>query len=224
MAASNRKSQKSEASPSKTPQKPDMSAEPDSSDNESTQEDDQTIPLQVNNACLTELKNALDDTLKSYLTTKANFKQDYFCDDVKLGLGWTSNIIAGGISLAGWYFGWEKTQVYTLYCVIVYAILTVVLTYFVSTVEKKKVFVGTTPSKSGSTTPDKLTISADVKDFNPIYEIHLEYETTKKTGVKKYEAFLKPHFKEFFDVDGILDESRWNNYLGNALKTAVSKS
>lgn len=224
MVASTRKNKAADASPSKQSQKPQAEVEQDSSDNESTQEEDQTVPVQVNNACITELKNALDDTMKSHLTTKVGFTQDYLCDDVKLGLGWTSNIIAAGISLAGWHFGWEKTQGYTGYCVGAYLILSLALTVFSSTVEKKKVFVGTKPSKSNGTAPDKVTISSEVKPFDPVYQLQLEYETCKKTGPKKYQVSLKPHFKEFFDVDGILDESRWSQYLDNALKTAISKT
>ncbi|EFP87710.1 hypothetical protein PGT21_025775 [Puccinia graminis f. sp. tritici] len=227
MAASTRKNKAAaDGSPSKHPEKPAAGVEQDSSDNESSQEDDdQTVPVQVNNACITELKNALDDTMKSYLTSKVGFTQDYFCDDVKLGLGWTSNIIAAGISLAGWHFGWEKTQGYTAYCVGAYMVLSLALTVFTSTVEKKKVFVGTKPSKASGTGPDKVTISTEVKPFDPVYQLQLEYETCKKSGPpKKYQVALKPHFKEFFDVDGILDESRWNNYLDNALKTAISKT
>lgn len=226
MAGSNRKNNSSDrSSPSKQSEKVDPSHdEPESSDNESSQEEDQAVPVQVNNACLSELKNALDDTLKSYLTTKAGFQQDYFCDDVKLTLGWVSNIIAAGISLAGWYIGWEKTQGYTLYCVIAYVILSTILSIFTSTMEKNKVFVGTKASNGNTGSPDKLTISVEVKAYEPIYRMELVYETAKKTGVKKYAANLKPEFKRFFDVDGILDESAWNKYLEDALKTAVSKS
>ncbi|PLW56823.1 hypothetical protein PCANC_01304, partial [Puccinia coronata f. sp. avenae] len=98
------------------------------------------------------------------------------------------------ISLAGWHFGWEKTQGYTLYCVIAYMILSVLLTIFSSQVEKKKVFVGTKPSKTSGAAPDKVTISSEVKPFDPVYQFQLEYETVKKGGLKKYQVALKPHF------------------------------
>jgi len=222
MVASNRKNNNNEAS-SKQSEKP---IEQDSSDNESSTQQDQTVPVQVNNACLAELKNALDDTMKSYLTSKQNFTQNYLCDDVKLGLGWTSNLIAAGISLAGWYFGWEKTQGYTLYCVAAYMVLSLALTIFTSTVEKNKVFVGTKPNKTNTGAgADRLTISTEVKPFEPVYHMQLEYEAPKKGGAtKKYQVALKPHFKQFFDVDGFLDEPAWNSYLDNAIKTAISKS
>ncbi|KAH9464592.1 hypothetical protein MJO29_001755 [Puccinia striiformis f. sp. tritici] len=230
MVASTRKNKTTtdgSSSPSKQKPTP-VEAEQDSSDNESNQgeDEDKTVPVQVNNACATELKNALDDTLKSYLTSKVGYNQNYLCDDVKLGLGWTSNIIAAGISLAGWHFGWEKTQGYTAYCVGAYMVLSFALTVFCSTVEKKKVFVGSKPSKMNGATADKVTISTEVKPFDPIYQIELEYETFKKAGgqSKKYQVALKPHFKEFFDVDGVLDEPRWNKFIDNALKTAISKT
>ncbi|POW07734.1 hypothetical protein PSHT_09834 [Puccinia striiformis] len=215
MVASTRKNKTTtdgSSSPSKQKPTP-VEAEQDSSDNESNQgeDEDKTVPVQVNNACATELKNALDDTLKSYLTSKVGYNQNYLCDDVKLGLGWTSNIIAAGISLAGWHFGWEKLRV----------ILLIALE-----LEKKKVFVGSKPSKMNGATADKVTISTEVKPFDPIYQIELEYETFKKAGgqSKKYQVALKPHFKEFFDVDGVLDEPRWNKFIDNALKTAISKT
>ncbi|KAI9629676.1 hypothetical protein KEM48_012740 [Puccinia striiformis f. sp. tritici PST-130] len=114
-----------------------------------------------------------------------------------------------------------------LYCLLrwSYMVLSFALTVFCSTVEKKKVFVGSKPSKMNGATADKVTISTEVKTFDPIYQIELEYETFKKAGgqSKKYQVALKPHFKEFFDVDGVLDEPRWNKFIDNALKTAISK-
>ncbi|POW09021.1 hypothetical protein PSTT_07140, partial [Puccinia striiformis] len=217
MVASTRKNKTTtdgSSSPSKQKPTP-VEAEQDSSDNESNQgeDEDKTVPVQVNNACATELKNALDDTLKSYLTSKVGYNQNYLCDDVKLGLGWTSNIIAAGISLAGWHFGWEKTQGYTAYCVGAYMVLSFALTVFCSTVEKKKVFVGTSQARRMG---DKVTISTEVKPVRNFQE--------KWRPIKKYRVALKPHFKEFFDVDGVLDEPRWNKFIDNALKTAISKT
>ncbi|KAG0149256.1 hypothetical protein CROQUDRAFT_653826 [Cronartium quercuum f. sp. fusiforme G11] len=185
---------------------------------------DETAPVKVNNASIAELKNALDDSIKICLTKNHTFTEDHTHDDVKLILGWASCLLAGGVSLAGWYFGWEKTQFYTGYFVGLYAVLSGILTAYVTMVQKQIIYVGTRESTTSKSLPERITVSTQVSSFDPIYKLSVEYEVSKKNGLKKYKTSLAPHFKQFFDVEGTLDEPGWHSYLDEILKTAVAKA
>lgn len=93
-----------------------------------------TIPVterdivKVNNANLTELKNACDDALKrvsslsgnksvllahcrvQYLSRPELFKQIYWHTDIRLGLGWLSVFVAAGTALYGYKIEFEKSK------------------------------------------------------------------------------------------------------------------
>ncbi|MBW0501521.1 hypothetical protein O181_041236 [Austropuccinia psidii MF-1] len=219
-----KKNNQNEKTPLKEASRNESGSDVQSDSDDSVSGGDDLVPIQVNNASLTELKNALDDATKTYFNTKAGFQQDFFREDVKLTLGWISSILAGGISLAGWYFGWDKTKDITGYFVAAYLLLSTAGSIFSATVEKKIIYAGTRPSKTNGAGLDKMTVSTDVESHQPIYQLEVLYETSKKSGPKVYQTKLKPHFKDFFDVDGYLDESGWHSYLQNILSTAVSKS
>ncbi|CAH7690551.1 microsomal signal peptidase 25 kDa subunit-domain-containing protein [Phakopsora pachyrhizi] len=181
--------------------------EPEISEND---EDDGVEEVtEVNNASLSELKNALDDATKNHCN-----------EDFKLGVGWLASLVAGGISLAGWYYGWEKTQGYTGYCICVFSF---VLILFAIIVDKETIYIGKRSSKKSGSSYEKVTISSDVKSFEPIYRLGLVIETDKKDQTKRFNIDLKPHFNKYFDVDGYLDESGWNKFLDKALSDALSK-
>ncbi|KAI8451465.1 microsomal signal peptidase 25 kDa subunit-domain-containing protein [Phakopsora pachyrhizi] len=202
------------------------SVEPEISENDEddgVEEVTEDEMVKVNNASLSELKNALDDATKVYFNTKAGFSQNHCNEDFKLGVGWLASLVAGGISLAGWYYGWEKTQGYTGYCVAAYAFLSFVLILFAIIVDKETIYIGKRSSKKSGSSYEKVTISSDVKSFEPIYRLGLVIETDKKDQTKRFNIDLKPHFNKYFDVDGYLDESGWNKFLDKALSDALSK-
>ncbi|KAF5356811.1 hypothetical protein D9756_006741 [Leucocoprinus leucothites] len=66
--------------------------------------------VKVNNANVTELKNACDDAVKRYLARPELFKQIHLHTDVRLGLGWLSVFVAGGTALYGYKIDFEKSK------------------------------------------------------------------------------------------------------------------
>lgn len=224
MAASKRKG-KSSLPPSSPSKASEIKPESDSDVDESVEfEPEEAVPVKVNNGSITELKNALDDSTKLHLTKNHNFIQDHSHDDLKLTLGWVSSLLAGALSFAGWHYGWEKTQGYTLYVVVVYWIISTIALVHASFVQKQIIYVGTRATTNDKSTFERITISTESTSYDPIYKLNLEYEIPKKNGSKKYQNDLKPHYKDFFDIDGTLIESIWNSYLDGILKTAVSKA
>ena len=85
--------------------------------------------VKVNNASLTELKNACDDAVKrvslfctpsewkaddnatrQYLSRPDLFKQIHLHTDIRLGLGWLSVFVAAGTALYGYKIDFEKSK------------------------------------------------------------------------------------------------------------------
>lgn len=92
-----------------------------------------------------DLKNTTDDAIAPYLTTLPapyTFKQVHLHTDVRLALGYTAVVIAGGIFVADYKLGWDATKDITAVAVVAYFLLNMALTWWIWFVEKGKVFEG----------------------------------------------------------------------------------
>ena len=88
-----------------------------------------------------DLKNTTDDALPNYLNS-LKFKQSHILTDVHLALGYSAVVIAAVTFYGDYMLGWDKTKGLTLWAVIAYFILNGALTYWVSSIEKGKIFTG----------------------------------------------------------------------------------
>ncbi|KAJ8693730.1 hypothetical protein PTI98_008701 [Pleurotus ostreatus] len=66
--------------------------------------------IKVNNANLTDLKNACDDAVKRYLSRPDLFKQIHQHTDVRLAFGWSSVFVAAGTALYGYKVEFETSK------------------------------------------------------------------------------------------------------------------
>ncbi|KAI0251208.1 microsomal signal peptidase 25 kDa subunit-domain-containing protein [Lactifluus subvellereus] len=66
--------------------------------------------VKVNNASLSELKNALDDAIKRFLSRPDLFKQIHLHTDVRLALGWLGVFVAGTTAFYSWRLEFEQSK------------------------------------------------------------------------------------------------------------------
>ncbi|KAJ2934147.1 hypothetical protein H1R20_g2900, partial [Candolleomyces eurysporus] len=98
--------------------------------------------VKVNNANLTELKNACDDAVKRFLSRPELFKQIYLHTDVRLALGWLSVFVAAGTAFYGYKVDFEKSKPVVTLGLIVYILLTTISTLYAYFIEGDTIFVG----------------------------------------------------------------------------------
>ncbi|TFK32326.1 microsomal signal peptidase 25 kDa subunit-domain-containing protein [Crucibulum laeve] len=127
--------------------------------------------VKVNNASLTELKNACDDAVKRYLSRPDLFKQIYLHTDVRLGLGWLSVFTAGGTALYGYKVDFEKSKPVVWAGLALYIFLTLVQTLYAYFIEGETVFVGKRKTFSKRIITERITLSSrtlPIKSTSPL--------------------------------------------------------
>jgi len=116
--------------------------------------------VKVNNASLTDLKNACDDALKRFLSRPELFKQIHLHTDVRLAFGWAGVFVAAGTALYGYKVEFEKSKPVVWAGLILYIILTTIQTLYAYFIEGDIVFVGKRKTFSKRIITERLTISS----------------------------------------------------------------
>jgi signal peptidase complex subunit 2 len=178
-------------------------------------------PVKVNNGNETELKNAIDDHIKKYLTTSLSFVQNHTHTDVKLVLGYVACIFAGVASWYGYVNSFEDSKPLTTICVAAYFGLNTVALLYGMFAEKDALFVGR-KAVSG----EIIRIDANLKRYSDKYSLtfHRLPNTTdakepKVTGKKPAQHNLTRSFGAWFDEDGVLVEKALEKDLKEGLET-----
>ncbi|TBU38726.1 microsomal signal peptidase 25 kDa subunit-domain-containing protein [Dichomitus squalens] len=180
--------------------------------------------VKVNNASVADMKHACDDALKRFLSRPDLFKQIHTHTDVRLALGWLSVLIAGGTGLYGWRVPFEQSKPAVWAGVILYVILTITQTLYAYFIEGDTVFVGRRKTFDKRIVTERITITAKTTPSTPSsppgYALGLAYVRSAsggKTLLGKGRASEERKFTEFFDERGVLDQERFERWVGQVV-------
>ncbi|CAG8484362.1 24708_t:CDS:2 [Cetraspora pellucida] len=172
--------------------------------------------IKVNNSNLVELKNACDDYIQKYFTTKAEFIQNHKHTDFKLIIGYLSCAFA----LCGGYYGqvtpFNESKEVTLICVVVYFILNLILVIYTFIFEKDTVFLG---EKNTPDIKERLTIHTNTKKYSDIYNITFEFHGSNSSSkIINSKHKISKSFGNWFDVNGLMSTEIFERELANGLE------
>ncbi|CAG8562207.1 3074_t:CDS:2 [Dentiscutata erythropus] len=177
-------------------------------------------PIKVNNSNLVELKNACDDYIQKYFSTKAEFIQNHKHTDFKLIFGYLSCAFA----LYGGYYGhvtpFNESKEITLICVVSYFVLNFILVIYTFLFEKDIIFLG---EKNTPDMKERLTIHTNTKKYSDIYNITFEFHgnnSSGKTIVTNHK--ISKSFGNWFDVNGLMSIELFEKELTNGLELVRS--
>jgi hypothetical protein len=178
-------------------------------------------PVKVNNGNQIELKNAVDDHIKKYLTTSLGLVQNHTHTDIKLVLGYVACIFAGVASWYGYVNSFEESKFLTTVCVAAYFGLNTVALLYGMFAEKDALFVG-----SKAVTGESVRIDANLKRYSDKYSLTfhrlpntMDTKEPKLTGKKPLQHNLTRSFGAWFDEDGVLVEKTLEKDLREGLET-----
>ncbi|GAA5949609.1 hypothetical protein JCM21900_002468 [Sporobolomyces salmonicolor] len=115
----------------------------------------------VNNANLSDLKNAADDVVKDFFSLPShNFKRSYIHDDVRLSLGWASVAVAIATSYYGYKTEFHESKFWVSVGVALYVVLNTILALYVAYVEQNIIFEGKRRTFASRISTERLTISS----------------------------------------------------------------
>ncbi|KAI8584495.1 hypothetical protein K450DRAFT_216653 [Umbelopsis ramanniana AG] len=165
--------------------------------------------IKINKYDSTQLKHTVDDHLRKYLTSDANYVENHQHMDVKLSLGYLSCLFAAAATYYEWKNGFQKAKPVTLICVASYFVINFIAWVYAYFIEKQDVFVGT---KDGAT----LKISARLARLSETYTLDFHFTDGKKKG----NYTLESSFGKWFNEDGVLVTS----VLEADVKSAIERS
>ncbi|KAL0572821.1 oxygen-dependent protoporphyrinogen oxidase [Marasmius crinis-equi] len=176
--------------------------------------------VKVNNANVTELKNACDDAVKRYLSRPELFKQIYLHTDVRLGLGWASVFVAAGTAFYGYKVEFEQSKPVVWAGLILYIILTTIQTLYAYFVEGDTVYSGKRKTFSRRIVSERINLSSHTQPVKgskqPAYEVAVTY-VRSSSGGKSLLAKGKTHgvaeYSAFFDAQGIMDQEKFERWI-----------
>ncbi|RUP43598.1 hypothetical protein BC936DRAFT_136963 [Jimgerdemannia flammicorona] len=180
-------------------------------------------PVRVNRGSLTDLKNAVDDHLKKFLTTNQGYTENHLHIDIKLFLGYLSCLFAAIGSWYGYVHSFDDSRTITAVCVGAYFFLNVILFLYTTFVEKDTVFVGVKRDPVSKSPIEILTISANMKRYSHIYELTFASERPASSKASPSKYLLESSFGEWFDEDGVLHEPELERDLKDALEKSGTK-
>ncbi|KAF5329953.1 hypothetical protein D9611_010487 [Ephemerocybe angulata] len=185
--------------------------------------------VKVNNANLTELKNACDDAVKRFLSRPELFKQIYTHTDVRLGLGWLSVFVAAGTAFYGYKIDFEQSKPVVTVGLILYIILTVLSTLYAYFVEGDTIFVGKRKTFSKRIITERITLSSSTPPTPkasscPSYSVSLHYVRSTnggKTLLGRGRTKGAAPYNKFFDANGVMDQPAFEKWVGGLVETAM---
>ncbi|TFK21128.1 hypothetical protein FA15DRAFT_672837 [Coprinopsis marcescibilis] len=194
-----------------------------------------TIPIsereevKVNNANLSELKNACDDAVKRFLSRPELFKQIYLHTDVRLGLGWLSVFVAAGTAFYGWKVDFETSKPVVTIGLIAYIILTSLSTLYAYFVEGDTIFVGRRKTFSKRIITERITLASSTTPasktaVSPSYGVALQYVRSTSGGkslLGRGRTKGTAPYTLFFDEKGVLKQEALEKWVGSLVETAM---
>ncbi|CAG8483703.1 5521_t:CDS:2 [Ambispora leptoticha] len=186
-------------------------------------------PIKVNKWNLSELKNACDDHVQKYLTTKAQYCQHHVHTDVKLFLGYVSCVFALVGGSYTYFTPFQESKDVTLVCVIAYLILNTLMVAYSLFVEKDTIFVGCPMGMDkNSEKYHKLIIHTTTKRYSDIYNITFEVKhkndaSRASSSINNSNVYtISRSYGGWFDVNGVLDTEIFEKVLAEGIRVALS--
>ncbi|KAJ3987846.1 microsomal signal peptidase 25 kDa subunit-domain-containing protein [Lentinula detonsa] len=200
--------------------------------------------IKVNNANVTELKNACDDAVKrvsrfyersefdsassQYLSRPELFNQIHLHTDVRLGLGWASVFVAAGTAFYGYKVEFEKSKPVVWVGLIVYMFLTVVQSLYAYLIEGDIVYVGKRKTFSRRIVSERITLYSRTtpakKMSPPSYNLSISYVRSASSGkslLAKGKTQRVEGYNAFFDEEGAMDQERFEKWVGELVEEAM---
>ncbi|KAJ7598913.1 microsomal signal peptidase 25 kDa subunit-domain-containing protein [Mycena floridula] len=182
-------------------------------------------PVKVNNANLTELKNACDDAVKRYLGRPELFKQIHQHTDVRLALGWASVFVAAGTGFYGYKVEFEQSKPVIWLGVILYMVLTTIQTLYAYFIEGSTVFIGKRKTFSKRIVTERVTLASDTEPAKgripPGYGLTVTYVRSTNGGkslLAKGKTRRVSGYNVFFDEEGNMDQEAFERWVGELVE------
>jgi signal peptidase complex subunit 2 len=202
-----------------------------------------TDVVKVNNASLTELKNACDDAVKRYLARPELFRQSHLHTDVRLALGWASVLVAGATALYGYKIEFEQSKPVVWAGLILYVLLTSMQTLYAYFIEGNVVFVGKRKTLSKRIITERITLSSSTTPASkikapgkfssldlppapgcPAYTLNLHYirsTSANKSLLARGSARALAPYAAFFDEAGVFCRAPFEAWVGAVVEGAM---
>ncbi|KAI7857486.1 signal peptidase complex subunit 2 [Circinella umbellata] len=151
----------------------------------------------------TQVKNAVDDQVRKYFgSEKSDYVEGHVHTDIKLLLGYSSCLLAGGAFLFEYYTSFQEAKPILLCSVIIFWLLQGVLWSYSAFVEQNEIFVGYKNDPKTRERQGILTISSEMKRYSPTYIIQMKYQDQKLH--KTTQTKLEKNVASWFTEDGVL--------------------
>ncbi|KAF7426256.1 hypothetical protein PC9H_008624 [Pleurotus ostreatus] len=184
--------------------------------------------IKVNNANLTDLKNACDDAVKRYLSRPDLFKQIHQHTDVRLAFGWSSVFVAAGTALYGYKVEFETSKPVVWAGLILYIILTTLQTLYAYFIEGDIVFVGKRKTFSKRIVTERITLSSKTTPSKPssppTYSLSVAYVRSTNGGKSLLARGKMQNAKSyggFFDETGVMNQEIFEEWVGSLVEQAM---
>ncbi|KIY67881.1 hypothetical protein CYLTODRAFT_352399 [Cylindrobasidium torrendii FP15055 ss-10] len=184
--------------------------------------------VKVNTASLSELKNACDDAIKRYLSRPELFKQNYIHTDVRLGLGWSSVIVAGFTALYGYKVEFEQSKPVIWIGLILYCALSTIQWLYAFFIEKETIFQGKRKTFSRRIVTERISIGSRTvpvkSSIPPAYELQISYVRSSSNGkslLAKGKTRGSREYNSFFDEQGTMDQQRLEQFVGELVEQTM---
>ncbi|KAG2008221.1 hypothetical protein CC2G_013675 [Coprinopsis cinerea AmutBmut pab1-1] len=186
--------------------------------------------VKVNNANLTELKNACDDAVKRFLARPELFKQIHLHTDVRLALGWLSVFVAAGTAFYGYKVDFETSKPVVTVGLIVYILLTTLSTLYAYFIEGDTIFVGKRKTFSKRIITERITLSSTTlparapSSPSPQYSVSIQYVRSTNGGkslLGRGRTKASSPYAKFFDEKGVLDQEALERWVGGLVESAM---
>jgi len=185
--------------------------------------------VKVNNASVSELKNACDDALKRFLARPDLFKQQHLHTDVRLALGWAGVGVAAFTGLYGYKVEFEQAKPVVWAGLILYFLLTAMQTLYSYLIEGNIIFVGKRKTFSKRIMTERLTISSQTEPVKkaakaPSYAISATYVQSASGGkslLARGKTSESKTYNHFFDEAGVMDQPAFEQWVGTLVERVM---
>ncbi|KAJ1914896.1 hypothetical protein IWQ60_008643 [Tieghemiomyces parasiticus] len=177
--------------------------------------DDSVVATKYN---LNEMKIHCDEALQKFFE-KQGYKEYHRHTDVKLVLGYSACLLAAFEFAYTWKKPFEETWYPTLFCVIGFAILSILATTYGYLVQKDAVYVG---SKTVNNKSIVLSASSTVTPGDEHYHLTFTVQSLNGDTAPRSQTF-SPSLGAWFYESGKLERSALEKDVGEFVSAVVGK-
>jgi len=183
--------------------------------------------IKVNNASLTQLKNACDDFIKEHYSRPDAFKPLYQNENIHLALGWSSCLVAGAMSAYGYFVPFKESRNWIIVGVVLYALLGCLSWLHQNHMVKYVVFEGKRKTISSRIETQKIVIASKILPkpiTDPPLLISVKYTLSANSGksvLNSSEGSVSLSFGEVFDSEGNMHKAKFEEFLDGLERDVV---